>query len=412
MNLNTEIQLPCGQVLPNRLAKSAMSENMARLDHAPGPEFFALYQRWAKGGVGLCITGNVMVDSTHLGEPKNIVIEKDRDNLLELKTWASAKNGTSMKLWVQLNHPGKQSPKFLNSLPVAPSALALQAPLNRLFNTPKELNESEIQDIISRFAYAAKAVKGACFDGVQIHGAHGYLVSQFLSPKDNQRTDQWGGSLENRMRFVCELYQAIRAEVGSSFPIGIKLNSADFQRGGFTAEDSVRVAEKLSELGMDLIELSGGTYERPVMVGPTVGRADIKESTQKREGYFLEYAKAVRKKIKCPLMVTGGFRTGEFMSKVLENGDVDLVGLARPLAVDPDFPLKLLGNLNVESQVRSLTTGSGVLDKVFPLEIIWYTRQLQQMGRGREPNLGASIYASIASTLFETGLSSFRKVRR
>lgn len=412
MNLNTSIQLPCGQILPNRLAKSAMSENMARPNHTSGSEFFALYHRWAKGGVGLCISGNVMVDSNHLGEPKNIVIEKNLDNFAELKAWASAKNGTSMKLWVQLNHPGKQSPKFLNSLPVAPSAIALQPPLNRIFNTPKELSEVEIQDIISRFAYAAKVVKEAGFDGVQIHGAHGYLVSQFLSPKDNQRTDRWGGSLEHRMRFVCELYCAIRDAVGNLFPIGIKLNSADFQKGGFTAEESVLVAEKLSELGMDLIELSGGSYERPVMVGPTHAETDIKESTRKREGYFLEYAKSVKKKIKCPLMVTGGFRTREFMSKVLKHGELDLIGLARPLAIDPDFPSKLLASLNVESQVRRLTTGSKVLDKLFPLEIIWYTRQLHQMGRGREPNLNASTYASIAATLLESGISSLKKVRR
>lgn len=406
MELTKELLLPCGAILPNRLGKSAMSENMASKDHIPGPKFYNAYSQWSQGGTGLIITGNVMIDSEYRGEANNVVIEEGIQNLQELKNWAKSSEGTQSKIWVQLNHPGKQTPKFLTKIPVAPSAIPLPPPLNTMFNEPRELTEAEIQNIISRFAYAAKVCKQCGFHGVQIHGAHGYLVSQFLSSRHNQRQDQWGGTIEKRMNFVIEIYKAMRKEVGAQFPIGIKMNSADFSKGGFTHQEAILVAKTLSDLGIDLIELSGGSYEKPVMTG-----ASIKESTQKREAYFLEYAKEIKIVINCPLMVTGGFRTREFMENALSNGELDIVGLARPLCINPNFSNQLLKGENVQSEVRPLSSGSKVLDTIFPLEIIWYTMQINRMGEKKSPNPKASVYSAILRTALDTGVQSLKRVR-
>lgn len=406
MNFATPITLPCGVVLKNRFTKSAMSENMATKDHYPGLEFYNSYKRWSKGGVGLCISGNVMVDSRHRGEPNNVVIEKGLNNHNELKAWAKASENTQTQIWLQLNHPGKQTPKFLTKQPVAPSAVPLKSPLDRMFNCPKELTENEIQNIIERFAYAAKVAKETGFAGVQIHGAHGYLVSQFLSPLHNQRADSWGGCIENRIKFVQQIYLKIREVVGNKFPIGIKLNSADFSKGGFTHEEAIYVTTKLSELGIDLIEISGGSYEKTTMMG-----TPIKDSTKKREAYFIEYAKDIKKNIKCPLVVTGGFRTSKFMKESLENNELDLIGLGRSICINPDLPNQIMSGKNVISEVKQLTSNSKFLDSIFPLEIIWYTRQIKRMGAKKHPTQKLGIYSTILLSAFENGMQIFKKVR-
>lgn len=404
-NISDSLTLPCGTVIKNRIGKSAMSENMGSKGFVSNAAFQTLYERWADGGTGLLITGNVMVDKRALGEARNVVIEKGINDPY-LKLWAEAgkKNGT--QIWTQLNHPGKQSPKFLSKLPVAPSAIPLKKPLSRVFNTPRALSDEEIKEIIERFAFAAKVCKENGFTGVQIHGAHGYLVSQFLSPTHNQRTDKWGGSIENRMRFVSEIYLAIRKEVGAQFPISIKLNSADFQKGGFSNEDSMKVVQHLSELGMDLIEISGGTYETPVMTG-----TNVKESTKAREAYFLDYCEEVRKIVKSPLMLTGGFRTSHGMNDALASGVCDMVGIARSLVINPDFSNELLSGKNVQSLVKPLSTGFPFLDRTFPLEIVWYTDQIHLMGKGQHPNMNRSALRSVLSMILELGMSALKKVR-
>lgn len=406
--IKSELKLPCGAVLKNRIGKSAMSENMGTLDHRANEKFISLYSRWAKGGAGLLITGNVMIDRKALGEPRNVVIQKNHPDP-HLARWAQAGSLNGTHHWVQLNHPGKQSPKFLSPQPVSPSAVSIHGPLSRYFNQPKALLEPEIYEIIGRFGNAAKAVKEAGFTGVQIHGAHGYLVSQFLSPLHNIRTDQWGGSLQNRMRFVNLVYRAIREMVGPEFPVGIKLNSADFQKGGFSEEESMEVVEFLSNQGMDLIEISGGTYEAPEMTGVT--RKDVKKSTQLREAYFLEYCEKVRKKVKTPLMLTGGFRSLGGMSAALDSNSCDMIGLARALAIDPDFPNQILSGQDVKSSVEFLTTGFKVLDDLFPLEITWYTQQIHRMGNGKMPKSNLSPLSTVMRTLLDLGLSGLRRVR-
>lgn len=405
ITISDSLTLPCGAVVKNRIGKSAMSENMGSKGFVTNRSFQTLYERWSDGGTGLLITGNVMVDQRALGEARNVVIEKGINDP-SLKLWSEAGRKNQTHIWVQLNHPGKQSPKFLTKLPVAPSAIPLKKPLNRVFNTPRALSDAEIIEIITRFAYAAKMCKENGFTGVQIHGAHGYLVSQFLSPTHNQRTDKWGGSIENRMRFVTEIYQAIRTVVGLEFPVSIKLNSADFQKGGFSKEDSMAVVKHLSDLGMDLIEISGGTYETPVMTG-----TNVKESTKIREAYFLEYCEEVRKIVKTPLMLTGGFRSSQGMNAALATGVCDMVGIARSLAINPNFSKELLSGKDVTSLVKPLTTGYPFLDRTFPLEIVWYTDQIHLLGKGKNPNIHRSPLRSVLSMVLELGMNALRRVR-
>jgi 2,4-dienoyl-CoA reductase-like NADH-dependent reductase (Old Yellow Enzyme family) len=385
------LTLPNGTVVKNRLLKSAMSEALGTREGSPTPEINHLYKAWADGGIGLCVTGNVMIDLKARGEPGNVVIEDDT-HLAALKAWAKAATAKNTHCWVQLNHPGKQAPKGLNRETVAPSAVPFRDDMKAFFATPRELTDAEVHALVARFGKAAGIVKQAGFTGVQIHGAHGYLVSQFLSPHHNVRTDGWGGTPEKRRRFVLEVYQAMRKAVGAKFPIGIKLNSADFQRGGFTEEESLDTIRALADAGIDLIEISGGTYEAPAMTGVKTSKEPVKESTRLREAYFLEFAEKARAAVKTPLVVTGGFRSAQGMAQAIESGAVDMVGLARVLAIEPDAPKKLLAGKPTVHTVKPITTGIKAIDKLGLLEISWYTGQLKRIGRGeptkpREPGL-------------------------
>ncbi|MFT3924916.1 MAG: NADH:flavin oxidoreductase/NADH oxidase family protein [Myxococcales bacterium] len=407
VTLDEPLRLPCGVQLPNRLLKSAMSEGLATFDNRVTPELITLYGRWAEGGVGLCVTGNVMIDRRALGEPGNVALEDDRD-LDTFQAWALAGTGHDTACWMQLNHPGKQVPRGLNSESVSPSAVPFRADMARFFATPRALKEAEIEELIARFGVSARLAKRAGFSGVQIHGAHGYLVSQFLSPHHNQRDDAWGGSPENRRRFVLAVYDSIRAAVGTSFPVSIKLNSADFQQGGLSEDESLDVVKCLAERGIDLVEISGGTYEAPVMAKG----APIRESTRKREAYFLDFAAKARGRVAVPLAVTGGFRTFEGISNALGSGALDVVGLARALALDPDFPKKLLASPETVSSVRPIRTGVGLIDRTGMMEVSFYSRQLRRMGRGKEPKPHENPKLALASILATQGIGAlFTRLR-
>jgi 2,4-dienoyl-CoA reductase-like NADH-dependent reductase (Old Yellow Enzyme family) len=399
------LTLTNGQQLPNRILKSAMSEALGTPTHAPSAALPVLYRRWAQGGVGLSITGNVMIDRGALGEPGNVVVEDDRD-LAALQAWAAAGASAGGAIWVQLNHPGKQSPSFLNKGTVAPSAVGFGPELARAFGVPRALEEAEIEELIRRFGRSAAVMKAAGFHGVQIHGAHGYLVSQFLSPHHNRRTDGWGGSLHNRARFCREVYAEIRRQVGPDFGVGIKINSADFQKGGFTEEESAEVIVGLAEAGIDLVEISGGTYEAPAMTGRSQ-----KASTKAREGYFLSFVEGLRARVKVPLAVTGGFRTAAGMEAAVQDGAADLVGLARTLAIQPDFPRQVLAGDDPTSLVRPLSTGVKAVDKVAMLDVTWFENQLARMGQGQEPDPDLGGWSSLARTIWAQGSQAF-KMRR
>ncbi|MDT0308428.1 2,4-dienoyl-CoA reductase [Streptomyces sp. DSM 44917] len=384
--LSTPLALPCGVTLPNRLAKSAMSEQLGDAAHRPTPALARLYGRWGRGGAGLLITGNVMVDRRSLGEPRNVVVEDGRD-LDALRAWARAARAAGAAALMQLNHPGRQTPPGLSAAVVAPSAVRVNVGGAR-FPLPRALTAAEIAEQTGRFAAAAAVAVEAGFDGVQVHAAHGYLVSQFLSPLANLRTDDWGGDPGRRRRFLLETVRAVRAAIGPGRVLSVKLNSADFQRGGFGEAESLEVVRALAAERVDLLEISGGTYERAAMMGQEHRGA----GSRAREAYFLAFAERARAEAAAgalPLMVTGGFRSGTAMRAALASG-VDVVGLGRPLALEPDLPRALLADPEATaSRARPLTTGVRLLDGA--AELAWHGHQLRRMGAGRPPlpRLGA-----------------------
>ena len=354
--LASPISLPNGSVLPNRLCKSAMTEGLADKFDLPTPALIQLYKTWSQGGTGLHITGNVMVDRRYLERAGNVVLEDDK-NLDLFRTWSKQGTTGGNHLWVQLNHPGRQCPKMVSTEPLSPSDIQLAMLGN--FARPRPMDQSDIEQVIERFITSARLVKEAGFTGVQIHCAHGYLLSQFLSPKINQRQDQWGGSLENRARIIRRIIVGTRAVVGADFPIGVKLNSADFQKGGFSLEDCLTVASWLGEDGVDLLEISGGTYEQLSLIG--VEPTDVRESTRKREAYFIEYAERIKQSSQIPVMITGGFRSRDVMERAIESGEVDVIGLARPLCTEPDCSAKLIQQTiqSIDCYEDKLVLGTG-----------------------------------------------------
>jgi 2,4-dienoyl-CoA reductase-like NADH-dependent reductase (Old Yellow Enzyme family) len=379
--LSEPLALRCGITVPNRLAKAATSEHLADSRGAPTNQLIAAYSALAHSGAGLLISGNVMVDGAALEAPRNVVIEDGRHRV-QLRRWAAVTEGTSAKFILQLSHPGRQTMRG-NRLRgrrqdvVGPSEVPLAVGGGGLFRAPRALSEAEIKAIMARFARAAQIADDAGFHGVQIHAAHGYLFNQFLSPLVNQRTDRWGGSLENRMRLLLETVREIRATTSAQFLIAVKLNSADFQRGGFDADDSLTVARTLEKEGIDLLEISGGTYESTAMVTGMPQR----ESTRAREAYFLEFAERFSQELSVPVMLTGGFRTRQGMSDALDSGAVDVVGLARPITYEPDLPQRLLDGSAEKSLVTPKTLGHKTVDDL--LNSAWHQQQIARMGRGR-----------------------------
>lgn len=407
------LKLPCGAELKNRLAKAAMTEGLGDATNRATPALETLYRRWAEGGAGLLLTGNVQVDRRYMERPGNVAIDGPQSNeaMEALKRYAAAGTAGGNHLWMQISHAGRQTPALVNPHPVGPSDKGLDMPGGQ-FGKPRALTEEEIWDTIARFAHTARVAQDAGFTGVQIHAAHGYLLSEFLSPDVNTRTDDWGGSLENRARMLLEVVRAVRMAVGEYFPIAVKLNSADFQRGGFTHEESLKVAAWLNEETVDLLEISGGTYEQPRMVGADdmtlqPDRAEKRrESTVAREAYFLDYAKDIRQTVDMPLMVTGGFRTAEGMNAALASGEVDVIGLGRPLCVDPDVPRKLLSGEMRETPAfeKTLRIGPWILGPHSPINIMkalngwgqqgWFCLQLIRMGRGLDPDTEMGVFSA------------------
>jgi 2,4-dienoyl-CoA reductase-like NADH-dependent reductase (Old Yellow Enzyme family) len=401
--LNQALRLPNGQTIRNRLAKAATSETLATYDNQPRPALVQLYRRWASSGIGLIITGNVMIDRRALGEPGNVVIEDEAD-LPMLQQWASAATSQGASIWVQLNHPGKQSTKGLNTSNIAPSAVPFGPEMAAMFETPREATVTEIHEIIHRFGRSAAICKKAGFSGVQIHAAHGYLINQFLSPHHNQRTDEWGGTIEKRRRFLLAVYAEIRQQVGPDFPIGIKLNSADFQHGGFTEDESLQTIRALADAGIDMVEISGGTYETGVA-------QPKKASTLAREAYFIDFAEKVRAAVQVPLMVTGGFRSAAGMEAALRSGAVDVVGIARLMAIDPDAPASLLKGVDSKQQVRPIKTGIKLIDRLGLMEVLWYTLQVRRIAAGGQPRPRESGLWALVKSIALNGWGAFRTRR-
>jgi 2,4-dienoyl-CoA reductase-like NADH-dependent reductase (Old Yellow Enzyme family) len=426
--LSQPLRLPCGVVLPNRIAKAAMTEGLADARLRATERHVRLYRRWSQGGAGLLLTGNVMIDRRVLERPANVALDPappDAESLARLRAWARAGTEGGNHLWMQISHAGRQSPWYVTRQPLAPSAVQLKLLSN--YRRPRALTEEEILDFIGRFARVARTAREAGFSGVQIHAAHGYLISSFLSPLTNRRTDAWGGSLENRARFLLETIKAVRTAVGADFPVAVKLNSADFQRGGFSFEDSLAVVRLLNQTGIDLLELSGGTYEQPRLLGYSGRARDAlpaqRDSTRARQAYFLDYARAIRPIATMPLMLTGGFRTRAAMAQALAENAVDVVGLARPLCTDPDAPRRLLAGdeTPLPSYEHVLRLGPGPLapeTNLFLFKVLnvlgqqgWYYLQIFRLADGRPLLPPRGLLRALLGYLWDEYRSAWRRVR-
>jgi 2,4-dienoyl-CoA reductase-like NADH-dependent reductase (Old Yellow Enzyme family) len=374
--------LPNGTVLPNRLAKAAMEENMADPGQLPGDALCRLYTSWAKGGAGLVITGNVMVDPRAMTGPGGVVLQSGTE-LAPFKRWVAAAGSGGAQVWMQINHPGRQVLAAMGQPGWAPSAVALDlGKHSRLIAKPQEMSDAEIVHTITRFANTAKLAQKAGFHGVQVHAAHGYLLSQFLSPLANKRTDKWGGSLENRARFLLQTVRAVRAVVKPEFCVAVKLNSADFQRGGFDAADAQAVVQMLNDCAVDLVELSGGSYEAPAMQGEAKdGR------TLAREAYFLEFARDIAKVALMPVMVTGGIRRQAVAQEVLAQG-VAMVGMATALALNPSLPNAWREGQSVDGVRPAVGLKDKVMAALATMAIV--KRQLQRLGAAKRPKANVS----------------------
>lgn len=408
--LSDPLTLPCGTRLPNRLCKAAMTEGLAKPDGSASDELVELYRRWGESGAGLLLTGNVQIDANHLERPGNIIVDHTPEDapMGMLKKMAAAATARGAHCWVQISHAGRQTQKIVNPHPKAPSAVKLGLPGGQ-FGDPVELTADEIADLVRRFAQCALVMKEAGFSGVQIHGAHGYLISQFLSPRSNQRNDAYGGSLENRARFLLDTFAAVRAAVGPSFPIGVKLNSADFQKGGFAFEDSLQVASWLEQAGCDLLEISGGTYEQPQLLDvegiEPVDEQSVKRSTLAREAYFVDFAKKMRESISMPLMVTGGLRRRDAMEQALASGSADMIGIGRPMCAAPDAPRELLNGAaelpRFEQQLSLLPRWLSFLTRFKLIKVLatfasqyWFYEQIARLGRGENTQTPLSVMAA------------------
>ncbi|MGH1457484.1 MAG: NADH:flavin oxidoreductase/NADH oxidase family protein [Paracoccaceae bacterium] len=395
------VTLPCGAVIANRIAKSATSEGLAAGSNHANGYHAALYGRWGASGAGMIITGNVMVDRAHLERGGNIAIEGEPPDAARaaLAQMAEAAKSGGAHVIMQLNHAGRQTPAAINPAPKSASPVPL-AVGGKMFARPEAMEAEEIEDVIEAFVHAALVARGAGFDGVQIHAAHGYLVSQFLSPLSNRRSDAWGGGLMGRARLLMELVRRVRSACGVRFIVGVKLNSADFQRGGFSEDDSAQVGAWLEGAGADFIELSGGNYEQPRMMD--IDRLDPlaatpkRESTKAREAYFLDFVPRLRKVTNLPIMVTGGFETAAAMQAAVKEEDIDFIGLARPMLVDPDAPLGLLsGETEALPPRPKLQLGRGFFGPLSAYSPIrdanaaaaqaWYFEQIYALASGEAP---------------------------
>lgn len=392
--LRSPLHLPCGAVLPNRLCKAAMTEGLSR-DGNPDVELERLYRVWSRCGAGMLLTGNVQIDRRHLERPGNVILDRKP----EAKTreafarWASVAKEGGAKAYMQISHAGRQTPALVNPRPFAPSAVPLAIPGR--FGSPVEMPEPEIERAIEGFARASVAAREYGFDGVQIHAAHGYLISSFLNPLANRRQDKWGGPLENRARLLLETIARVRSATGSDFPVCVKLNSADFQQGGFDFEDTIVLAGWLADASVDLLEVSGGNYESGAMMGAP-GEQPKRASTRAREAYFLDFAKIMRAARTPPLMVTGGFRTAAAMIEALDS-DIDMIGIGRPLCAELDGPARLLAGEISElaryedmilahlGEIGDRPGAAGELPEGFGV-IAWFYQQLRLIGKGLAPD--------------------------
>jgi len=423
--------LPCGLELPNRVCKAAMAESMATKTHSPDEKYNRVYGKWADGGWGLILTGNVMVSQTYNSSPADLVVPSPSAPdyaavQAAWKTWAATCQRAGTPTIVQLCHPGRQSPigtgnRSIFSKAVAPSPVKLdlgpsfiaQIASSIVFGTPRELTTEEISGpdgITDQFVAGAKQAFDAGFKGVELHAAHGYLLAQFLSPRSNLRTDAFGGTPAKRAAVLLRIITAIRAATSPAFCIGVKLNSVDAASSD-SLDDVLEQVGLIVATGVDFIEVSGGTYENPTMMqapdadstsppsspSPTTTTATAAQArTAAREAFFLQFAAVLRARFPSVLlMVTGGFRSRHGMEAALQSGACDLVGVGRPAAVVPGLPREVVFNKEVsdeEATFRLRAVDAGCLVRLMPVKALGagaqtkhYAGMIGRMGRGEKP---------------------------
>ncbi|UZP36421.1 hypothetical protein NXS19_004237 [Fusarium pseudograminearum] len=402
--LSKPLQLQYGLTLPNRLIKAALAEEIADGQNLPTTaQMEHTYGAWADGGWGMVMMGNVQVDNKYLGGFGDCSISTDLPEEKVLEAYKHfvgicRKNGVPMLM--QINHPGRQSPlgvgtKSYMAKNLAPSAVPLKIGddiISKIISTvvfgiPKEISIAEIEDVVQRFAKTARIALEAGFDGVEIHAAHGYLLSQFLSEKSNKRTDQYGGTLAARVKIIVDVCKAIRAATPATFCIGLKFNSADHQSPK-ELEECLGQMALIAEVSLDFLEVSGGSWENLTMFTGTGEKKSA--STAARKSFFLEFTREMRAKLpNTPLMVTGGFRTRVGIEAALSEGACDLIGLGRPAIVNPFLPANLILNKEVKdnnARVYAKRIQTPWLLKKFGPKSIGsgaeiYRKQLQSIGK-------------------------------
>ncbi|KAJ5812389.1 hypothetical protein N7474_008690 [Penicillium riverlandense] len=395
-DIKEPLKLPCGLVLPNRLVKAAMAEGLADKGHSPGTRVSRVYGEWAKGGWGALLTGNVQVDVRHLGGYGDLVTreyrEDERQSLDAWKKYADTCQQHGTPAIAQICHPGRQSPRGagergLFRKPIAPSevplhigsGLAATVVRDIVFGVPKAMSHADIDHVISQFVNCARILAQCGFSGIEIHAAHGYLLSQFLSPRSNARQDDYGGSAERRARIILEIIHQIRSVVPASFCVGIKLNSADHNASHF--EDIMTQIQLFNDAGVDFLEISGGSYEDPTMMGRGLRdeTSNAKSQyTESREAFFLDFAAETRKRFpNLILLLTGGFRTRKGINAALKGGVCDLVGIGRPAVLCPDFPRLIMDDTYSDHE-------AGVVFPKVPIPFLARLLRIKMLGGGAE----------------------------
>lgn len=351
-----------GVELKNRLVRSATNEAMADVNGFPTENLFKLYERLAKGGVGLIITGYTYVSGD--GKTDNMLGIDTDEHISKYRELVDHVHKNGAKIAMQINHCGRQTTKDMTGTQtIAPSAVKD----NSFLDTPRAMTEQDIDNVIESFAKASKRVKDSNFDAVQLHGAHGFLINQFLCPHTNRRQDKWGGSIENRMRIVKAIYKACREQVGDDYPIFIKMNAYDKMKNGVKEEEGIIMAEMMADMGFDAIEVScgigedGGSTLRggfPIDVALDTWPMYKKQNAILRfimrhfgkkivkpvsfsQGFNRDVAKKIKSKVNVPIFLVGGMIDPSVMEAVIEKGDADYISLSRALVHNPNFPNKI-----------------------------------------------------------------------
>lgn len=328
--------------LSNRLVRSATAERMADREGRPKKELKQLYQQLAQGGVGLIITGHMFVHPSGKAHDEMTGIYGD-ELTPALAVLAETVHQSEAKIVAQINHGGLQCSDEAVSERIAPSEVT--SPTSN--QQAREINQDEILDLIDAYAQAARRAQEAGFDGVQVHAAHGYLINQFLSPAINHRTDQWGGNIHNRMRFLKQVAKLIRQQVGPDYPMLIKLGMMDGVEGGLTLEESIQVVTALVDMDFDAVEISGGIGGRSI----NNVRKGIRSESE--EAYFLPLAQQACRATQLPILLVGGLRSKSIMEKILEDGHADFISLCRPLISEPNLPNLLRMGIRDKSRCLS-----------------------------------------------------------